>query len=1387
MSTEDVEPIAVVGLGGRFPGARGIDEFWRNMRDGVESVTRFSAEELLASGVDPALLDDPDYVPAAGVVEGADEFDAAFFGYSPREAEITDPQQRVFLETAWETFEDAGHDPAALSGAVGVFAGCFMNKYYPLNLLTNSGFLASPHAQLARVFNDKDFLATRVAYLLDLRGPAYTVQSACSTGLVAVHVACQSLWAYECDAALAGGVCINVPIKAGYPTIDGGMFTPDGHCRPFDARAAGTVPGYGAATVLLRRLSEAVADRDNIRAIIRGTAVNNDGSLKVSYAAPSVDAQAEVVMAAHAVAGVAADTLGYVEAHGTGTKVGDPIEVAALTQAFRESTDRRGFCALGSVKANIGHLDAAAGTAGLIRAVLAVEHGEIPPNANFEQPNPELRLHESPFYVPTAAMPWHTNGRPRRAGVTSLGVGGTNAHVVVEQAPPSDPPGHPRSWQLLPLSARTPAALHNMGGRLADHLDTHPDQRLADVAFTLQTGRHRFDERRFVVARDHADAAARLRKPVRPRLAGRPGSGAAHVVFTFPGGGAQYLDMGLEIYDEEPVVRAEVDLCAELLAEHLGIDLRRYLFPSRFDGPTLDQSDVRHALASIFVVEHALATLWQSWGVRPHAMIGHSLGEYAAACTAGVFSLADALAITVLRGEIFARAPEGRMLSVSLGEADILPLLGDALSLAAVNAPGLTLVSGPGAAIAELAAVLDAEDVEHRLVPINLASHSHLMDPYLDEFRKRVAELTLRPPEVPFLSGVTGTWIRPEEATDPDYWTRHLRQPVRFSDAVGQACAGPNRVLLEVGPGTALTTLASAQRIAPAPVAVASMRHPQEPASDMETLLTAAGKLWQADVPIDLGALHAGSTPRRVPLPTYSFERKRYWVAAGHRRAADDHTAGPAVEEDQSPPALDDPGYLPPTTEREGQLAGMWSELLGINRVGIEDDFFELGGNSLAVSQLLKRLRRAFSVSLSIRDLFAAPTIAALAAVIDARMTGRTVAAGQDLDLAREASLPAEITAVGMAPPRPGAPRAVLLTGGTGFLGPFLAAELLARTDATVHCLLRASDAEAGLRRIHNRLAESGLADVDLSRIVAVPGDLAKPLLGLGTADFDRLAQHLDAIYHCGAWVNFVRPYQTLKPTNVTGTQEVLRLAARHRIKPVHHVSTLAVQAGAFTAGADVVYEDAELPPPIGHDTGYSQSKWVAEQVVAIARAREIPVSVYRPGVVLADSRTGVANSEDYITKVIQGCIQLGLAPLRDYPLAVGAVDHVAQTIVDLSLAQPAESRNYHTVDPQLLPWNRMFDHVRSAGFAVRSVPYDEWHPALVASVDRGEPNALALLVDSLRGPADRHTSRIDCTNVCAGTGIMPPALDERYFTTMLRYFTRCGWAPAMSTIGAAR
>lgn len=875
--------IAIVGLGGRFPGAADLDAFWRNLQQGVEALETFSETELEAAGIAPRLRQHAQYVRRGTVLEGAEWFDAEFFGLSPREAQIVDPQQRVFLECAWEALEHAGYAPGAIEVAVGVYAGASMNSYLFAQLLRDPALVAAAGGYQLMLGNDKDFLCTRVSYKLDLRGPSMSIQTACSTSLVAVQVACRALERHECDMALAGGVSLAFPQRGGYLYQEGMILSPDGHCRPFDAQAKGTRPGAGAGIVVLKRLADALADGDTIHAVIRGAAINNDGAGKAGYTAPSVDGQVEVIATAQLLAGVEARSIGLIEAHGTATPLGDPIEIAALAQVFRAGTADIGFCRLGSLKANLGHLDAAAGVAGLIKAVLSLEQREFVPLVNFRQANPQLELERSPFLASAEGGAWPEAATPRRAGVSSFGIGGTNAHVVLEEAPPLAAelsvaaPGP----QLLLLSARTASALDAAAERLAAHLEAHPEQRLADVAWTLQAGRRTFAHRRVLVADDAAHAIAGLRSPA---LAAVHQGGDRPVAFLFSGQGSQFAGMGADLYRQHSIYRAAIDACAAHLQTPLGLDLRTLLFAPAGD-TRIDET--RYAQPALFATEYALAMAWQSWGVRPAVMLGHSIGEYVAAHLAGVLSLGDALALVAERGRLMQAMPGGAMAAVHLGANELAQRLqawGSPVEIAAVNAPGLCTLAGPHEAVAEVVAKLQSSGVDTRALHTSHAFHSSMMEPMLATFAARVADVALAAPTLPYVSNLSGQWITPQQATSPTYYAEHLRHAVRFEAGVRTLAADASLHLLEVGPGQAMATLArlslgkdGARRVS---ASLGAVREAGVPGREMHALHEAAGRLWLAGVPLDWAGLHAGAHRRRVPLPTYPFERKRHGVDA---------------------------------------------------------------------------------------------------------------------------------------------------------------------------------------------------------------------------------------------------------------------------------------------------------------------------------------------------------------------------------------------------------------------------------------------------------------------------------------------------------------------------
>jgi acyl transferase domain-containing protein/acyl carrier protein len=916
---DSLEGIAIIGMSGRFPGAKNIEEFWQNLRDGVESISVFTNEELTDAGIAPGLLDNPNHVKAGAVLEDVEYFDASFFGFNPKEAEMTDPQHRIFLECAWEALENAGYDTQRGESRIGIYAGASLNNYLSFNL--NRDQIGSADSFQKLIGNDKDFLTTRVSYKFNLKGPSLTVQTACSTSLVATTLACQSLLNYQCDMALAGGVSIRVPQKTGYLYQEGGILSPDGHCRAFDADARGTIIGNGVGVVVLKRLEDAIADGDRIHAVIKGSAINNDGSEKVGYTAPSVNGQADAIAEALALAGVDPGTITYIETHGTGTVLGDPIEITALSNVFGANTEKKNFCAIGSVKTNIGHLDAAAGVTGLIKTVLALKHKLIPPSLNFQQPNPEIDFANSPFYVNTQLREWKENSTPRRAGVSSLGIGGTNAHVVLEEAPTVKASGSSRPWQLLVLSAKTESALETATTNLLAHLKQYPDLKLADVAYTLALGRRAFEHRRILVCQTLEDAVTALEAaneqkviPIHvhathpdPPASGTPldkggrgdrvsvasifelgitahlqeESDASSLAFMFPGQGAQYVDMGRELYQTEAIFREQVDRCAALLQPHIGMDLRSLLYPNQ-PNPEAAAEQLKQtcfAQPALFAIEYALAQLWMSWGISPQAMLGHSIGEYVAACLAGVMSVEDALALVAIRGRLMQQMPAGAMLAVSLPEAEVKSLLNEKLSLAASNAPSLCVVSGTLDAVDAIEAQLTAKGVECRRLHTSHAFHSQMMDSILKPFIEEVKKVKLNPPQIPFISNVTGTWITAAEATNPGYWATHLRQTVRFSEGISTLLQQPNRILLEVGAGRSLCTLAKQHsHQATGQVVLPSLRHPQEQNSDIAFLFHILGRLWLAGVSVNWSGFYAGEQRHRVPLPTYPFERQRYWI-----------------------------------------------------------------------------------------------------------------------------------------------------------------------------------------------------------------------------------------------------------------------------------------------------------------------------------------------------------------------------------------------------------------------------------------------------------------------------------------------------------------------------
>lgn len=876
--------VAIIGLAGRFPGASNVEEFWQNLIQGQESISFFSDDELRESGIDESVFSNPNYVRARGIIDNADTFDAGFFNFFPKEAEQLDPQHRVFMETAWEALESAGYNPEDYKGLIATYGGVGMNTYIIPFLAATHGKIDTAEGYQVSIGNEKDFLTTKVSYKLNLRGPSLDLQTACSTSLTAVFLACQSLANFQADMALAGGCTITLPQKSGFTYQEGMILSPDGHCRAFDAEANGTIAGNGCGVVLLKRLEDALADNDFIYAVIKGAACNNDGSLKVGYTAPSVDGQAQVIAEAQFVANVEPDDISYIETHGTGTNLGDPIEVTALNKVFRDKTDRTQFCAIGSVKPNVGHLDAAAGVASLIKTTLAMKHHVLPPSINYSAPNPKIDFDNSPFFVNTQVRDWVSENGPRRAGISSFGIGGTNVHLILEEAPERETESSSREHQLLLLSARSQQALSQARQNLVAHLEKNLHLNIADVAFTLQRGRKDFNHRMTVVCESREEAIQTLGTvdPERVKVSSHPKDvPEKSLVFMFSGQGAQYVNMGRDLYEHESTFRDHVDECCDILQPLMNLDVRTLLYPKAGgeDAATEQLSQTQITQPALFVIEYALAKLWQTWGVTPQAMIGHSIGEYVAACLAGVMSLEDALSIVVTRGELMQNMPPGAMLSVQLDEAELQHYLNKDLSLAALNAEKLAVVSGTFDAIAALEEQLTQDGIEFTRLHTSHAFHSPMMDAILEPFTEKVASLSLHEPELPYISNLTGTWITPEEATDPTYYTRHLRSTVKFSQGIGELLTGFDYIFLEVGPGRTLNMLTRRHpEASPDHVVLSSLHHPKDTAHDQRFILNTLGEIWLAGGLVDWQGFAEHEVRSRVPLPTYPFERQRYWM-----------------------------------------------------------------------------------------------------------------------------------------------------------------------------------------------------------------------------------------------------------------------------------------------------------------------------------------------------------------------------------------------------------------------------------------------------------------------------------------------------------------------------
>jgi len=979
---QSLEGIAVVGLAGRFPQSNNVDQFWANLVAGKDCFSEFTVEQVISEGIPRETAQRPDYIRRAPVLENTAGFDARLFRYSPKEAELIDPQQRILLECAWEALEHAGYDPHRFPGLIGIWAGSGVNNYFLKNIIPRGSFEEVADSQTI-ISNDKDYLASRIAYKMNLRGPAVVVQTACSTSLVAVNMACLALLTYQCDMALAGAVFLQTPRARGYFYREGDIFSPDGYCRAFDKAANGTVLGEGCGLVVLRRLEDAIADGDNILAVIRGSAVNNDGASRAGYTAPSVSGQMELLTMAQTIAGVSAEEISYIEAHGTGTQLGDPIEVSALTQVFQQTTAERGFCGLGSVKNNIGHLDVAAGMAGLIKTICALQHRQLPSTINFAEPNPELHLSESPFYVVDKLIEWQPRNGRRIAGVSSFGMGGTNAHVILEEY--TDLPETRQSlrpWHLLPISAVTPTALSAAATNLSGYLKENADTNIADTAWTLASGRIPLRYRRCVVADSTASANVRLAEPnALYGIEGDSDGGKRPIVFLFSGQGTQYPGMGAELYQAETAFRDAMNECDRLLGPIDGNNsLIDILYSQKAEVSEMVNQTAISQLA-IFAFEYSMVRLLESYGIKPSALLGHSIGEYVAACEAGVFSLEDALRLVRERGRLMQSMPRGAMIAIPLSEQAVRDLLPCSLDLSVINAPNISVVSGQTQDVEMFESQLEGKGIMFRRLVTSHAFHSRLMEPAAQAFTEVVSKVKIHSPKLPMSSNLTGGWMTAEQVADPKKWADHLLNTVRFGDnllAVAERFASP--ILLEVGPGNTLCSIARqhAEAVSKLP-SIPSLRHPHQHVPDQPFFLRALGALWCHGAEIDINALYAGEKRTRIPLPAYPFERQSFWIGSQPPKQFEEGKPGltlwKGLHSLQFPSIFskNKKNIQRPITEED--LINIWCKALGTSTIGVNENFFELGGHSLLAVSIITEVEKSFGIRLPLASLIEAPTI----------------------------------------------------------------------------------------------------------------------------------------------------------------------------------------------------------------------------------------------------------------------------------------------------------------------------------------------------------------------------------------------------------------------------
>jgi phthiocerol/phenolphthiocerol synthesis type-I polyketide synthase E len=966
--------VAVIGMSGVFPGASDVKAFWQNLASGTESITTFEKQQLLDKGVDSDLLDNASYVKAASFIEDVEWFDADFFDMTPREAEITDPQHRVLLECAHEALENAGYVGENYDGAIAVYAGVGLNTYLLSNIMPNTQLLQSMGMHQLLLGNDKCYATSRIAYKLNLKGACISLDTACSSSLVSIITAYKSLIAYDCDMALAGGAKVNSQ-DVGYLYEPGSINSPDGHCRSFDAEANGTVFGSGAGMVLLKRLEDAVEDKDNILGIIRGGAINNDGADKVGFTAPGVNGQRNVIEQALMFSEVPADSISYVEAHGTGTRLGDPVELSALSEAFEGAENQS--CYIGSSKSNIGHLESAAGVTGLIKVLSSLQHELLPPSLNFNNPNPNIDFANSPFKVVDKATAWPRTGTARRACVSSFGLGGTNAHLVVEESPIREIDNSQTS-ELMVISTKCTTALNQAKQRINAAMQADDAPLLKDAAYTLAVGRKKYDQRSFAVASSSGQPmtfapAINAEQPVQ------------NVAWVVPGQGNQHLGMSRHLYNRFEIFKTTVDDCCDILAGLGNSSLKGLLLADQPDEHLSEQlNNTVNAQPAIFVHAYAMAKQLQAWGLEPDLMLGHSIGEYVVACLAQALTLKDALRLVHTRGQLMSKVEPGSMAVVLSTLAEVNTIINNTtLDIAAINGPRSIVVSGENAQIDQLLQSAKDSGIDARKLVTSHAFHSHMMQPVLSEFKAVVSQLTFAPLQKSYVSSATGKLATDEQISNPDYWVNHLRQAVQFADAVKTLVSEGVDCVMDLGPSTSASMLVRDNVGVQKTVAIincAANVKQQTPAD--EVLLAAVGQLWCHGLNIDWSLLYQGRDCYRAALPGYPLQKQRLWIdpvivdptSADHAQVQSVVSA--AIEQARNDESQDFEGA--PRNDMEQMIAAIWQELLGLEQITVSDNFFTLGGQSLLATRVMSSIYEQTNIELDVSVIFDAPTIEGL-------------------------------------------------------------------------------------------------------------------------------------------------------------------------------------------------------------------------------------------------------------------------------------------------------------------------------------------------------------------------------------------------------------------------